>query len=337
MHERNLEGQPPQTAVLLPPPLEGQAAALRTESLSASETPSAIVAVDDRLTADHALRRIEAGELLWYIGDYPNGRQLLSALRRRLAPRPSRPPRDPLRDPLPDRLPDPLAIFRAERQQRAYEHRTLSRLVVALSREGTVYGKRVPEVAGAVDAALGEREGWALVPLQELLGMIGAAPEDLELQDREKRSRGCPRGGRPRPAGSQGTDLGRRLGLNPNRFYLSEPLPAWPLRPWVCASLLGATHPPLPGRRSPQKVGCSNPQSRPELRQGPESEVLSPALDLGPVVDRNANVLCEFLLSPPCSKAQLGDLQPHGRYQSGWVLSHRRGGSTALVVPAINL
>ncbi len=46
---------------------------------------------------------------------------------------------------------------------------------MAVSREGAVYGKRVPDVAGAVHAALGEREGWALVPLQELLGMIGAA------------------------------------------------------------------------------------------------------------------------------------------------------------------
>jgi methylase of polypeptide subunit release factors len=149
----------------LPSPLEGQAAALRTESLSASATPSSIAAVDDRLTADQALRRIEAGELLWYIGDYPNGRQLLSALRRRLVPRSSKSPR----------AADPVAIFRAERRQRAHEHRILSRLVVAVSREGAVYGKRTPDVASAVRAALGEREGWALVPLQELLGMVGAA------------------------------------------------------------------------------------------------------------------------------------------------------------------
>ena len=67
------------------------------------------------LTANDALRRTERGELLLYEGDYRNARQLVSAMRRRLENR---------RRPLPR---TPLDAFRAERAQRALEHRRVGR------------------------------------------------------------------------------------------------------------------------------------------------------------------------------------------------------------------
>ncbi len=159
----SIAGSPPRgTVLLLPSPLAGEQAELRTESLT-PEAPPGVTAIDDRLTADAALRQSARGQLLLYVGDYPNGRQLLTAMRRRLQQRQPRLPHDPP------------AAFQVQRAQRAAEHQALARLVVALAPDGTIFGKRTPDVAAAVHGALGPRTGWALVPLQELLGMVGAA------------------------------------------------------------------------------------------------------------------------------------------------------------------
>ena len=125
--------------------------------------PHSLSEVDDRLTAALALRRSRAGELLLYTGDYRNARQLVSAMARRLkrARRPA--------------ARTPLAIFQAERELRVTEHTLLGRILLALDPEDALAARSAPSVAGAVRLALGPREGWTVVSLVELLGMIGAA------------------------------------------------------------------------------------------------------------------------------------------------------------------
>lgn len=151
-----------QTPVFLPPPRDGQPALLRSESLAAWPAPVLLSPVDDWLTADAAIQRTQRGELLLYVGDYRNARQLLSAMGRRLT-RGRRPPTGPSE------------IYRAERDLRARAHAVLSRILIAIDAEGAVACKHAPNVAEAVALALGPRAGWSVVPLTELLGMIGAA------------------------------------------------------------------------------------------------------------------------------------------------------------------
>jgi SAM-dependent methyltransferase len=118
--------------------------------------------VDDRLTADTALRRVRRGEYLLYTGDFHNAKQLVGAMARRLP------------EPPPART--PLESVRAERRARQLEHETLSRIVVELDRDYRLQVKRAPDVAEACRQVWGEPEAdKTLVSLKTLLGMLGAA------------------------------------------------------------------------------------------------------------------------------------------------------------------
>lgn len=126
--------------------------------------PSRVSEVDDRLTADTALRRLRAGEALLYTGDYRNARQLMDALNRRLAGGRRPPPKTP-RD-----------AFRLERQAREREHRVLSNLLVALDSAYGLQLRNAPDVAEACRAAWGTPpESRTLVSLKTLQGILGAA------------------------------------------------------------------------------------------------------------------------------------------------------------------
>ena len=117
----------------------------------------------DATGASAALARVRAGEALVYAGDFQGGRQLLAAMRRRLA-RGRRPVRG-----------DPRARYRAERARVAEEARLLSRLVLPVDPGWRIPLRRAPDVAAACEEALGpspDRPG--LLPLRDLLGMIGA-------------------------------------------------------------------------------------------------------------------------------------------------------------------
>jgi methylase of polypeptide subunit release factors len=124
--------------------------------------PGRIGPVDDFLRADAALRRIRAGEVLVYLGDFQNARQLLAALGRRLARKG------------PTRASTLSETFAAERRQSRAEHELLTRLVVPLDRDYRVPLRRAPDVAGACREAWGDLTGPCLVPLRDLLGIIGA-------------------------------------------------------------------------------------------------------------------------------------------------------------------
>jgi SAM-dependent methyltransferase len=118
--------------------------------------------VDDRLSADAALKRVRRGEYLLYTGDFHNAKQLLGAMGRRLS--------------RPAGAGSLLEAFRAERRARQLEHETLSRIVVALDRDYRLGLARAPDVARACRQVWGEPElPTTVVPLKQLLGMLGAA------------------------------------------------------------------------------------------------------------------------------------------------------------------
>ncbi|WP_242396320.1 N5-glutamine methyltransferase family protein [Anaeromyxobacter oryzisoli] len=124
--------------------------------------PSRLGAADDRTRAAEAVARASRGEALVYRGDYHNARQLLAAMSRRLAPRPPR-------------SRDPAALFRAERAAVRREREVLGRLLVPLGAGWAVTLARAPDVRVACEEALGAPpEGAALLPLRDLLGIVGA-------------------------------------------------------------------------------------------------------------------------------------------------------------------
>lgn len=118
---------------------------------------------DDRTTAQEAVRRLRAHWLV-YRGNFKNARQLLSAVGRRLAPRR-------------DRGGTPLALFRAEREARQREHEALARLLVELEVGNRGYRLTLGDALDVAEASRwrwGPPAGPALVPLRQLLGVLGA-------------------------------------------------------------------------------------------------------------------------------------------------------------------
>lgn len=131
-------------------------------SESDEPSPARLHPVDDRLSADTALKRVRRGEFLLYSGDFHNAKQLLGALGRRLERA--------------SNARTPLEAFRAERRARQLEHETLSRIVVSLDRDYRLALSRAPDVALACRQVWGEPETeFTVVPLKQLLGMLGAA------------------------------------------------------------------------------------------------------------------------------------------------------------------
>lgn len=115
-----------------------------------------VVPADDRMTASTAYRLARAGTSLWWQGDYHNGRQLLRALGRRASVG----------------RPSSFAEYRRQRGERA---RVLSRLLVRLSSEYGLDLRRAPFVRDACLEAYRPPTGPTMVPLAELLGVIGAS------------------------------------------------------------------------------------------------------------------------------------------------------------------
>lgn len=146
--------------------------------LSANERPApwTVTPVDDRLTADQAVRYAAQGTAMLWRGDFHNAKQILSAIDRRLAKPPKR---------RAARAPEtPAEEFYRIRQGRAQRSRMLSLILVPLEFDGegraAVPLPRAPEVAAAVAFGYGERPGagpgaaLAVVSLQELSGVLSA-------------------------------------------------------------------------------------------------------------------------------------------------------------------
>ncbi|RDI55422.1 methyltransferase [Nocardia mexicana] len=134
----------------------------RWHSESGAPLPDRVVTADDTLRADTALRTARAGATLLWRGDYHNGRQLLSAMRRRLERTRGAPATDPAEQ------------FRRYRDARARQAQVLSRLVVVLDEDYVLDLRRAPDVRQACAAAYGPASGPMVVSLTELLGVVGA-------------------------------------------------------------------------------------------------------------------------------------------------------------------
>jgi SAM-dependent methyltransferase len=146
-----------------------------------AEAPGRLGVADDATRAAEAYARARGGEALVYGGDYHNARQLLAAMGRRVAEddgtvrararRRSRPAAPALAP----REIELAARFRAERRAKLREHEILSRLLVPVTGGWRIPLRRAPDVAGACEEALGTPPaGLGLLPLRDLLGLIGA-------------------------------------------------------------------------------------------------------------------------------------------------------------------
>lgn len=143
---------------------EGATRTAGWRSEAGTAPPTTLHPVDDRLRADVALRRLQAGEALLYLGDYRNARQLLSSLERRLE--------KPARRPSP--APDLREAFHRGRARKASVHAVLSRLLVALDADLHLRLRHAPDVAQACLHAWGPEDGATVRPLREVLGAMGA-------------------------------------------------------------------------------------------------------------------------------------------------------------------
>ncbi|WP_083750791.1 methyltransferase [Kribbella sp. ALI-6-A] len=113
-----------------------------------------LLVIDDAWSASRALQPIERGSRLLWQGDWHNGRQVVAAIKRRLRPS--------------------ATGFADYRRQRGRQVRAVNAVLVALTSQYDVELRRAPDVQQACREAYGPPTGDRLVPLQELLGVIGA-------------------------------------------------------------------------------------------------------------------------------------------------------------------
>lgn len=145
---------------------DGRAATFITES----EPPPLreLIAVDDSLSADGALRMLENGSGLLWTGDYRNGRALLAALKRRLkgaaAPAPT-----------PDAPAHAGALWHAERAGTRHAAELLGGLLVTVESTGSLTLKHSPETQVAIEQAWGPASGPRLISFNTLVGALSAA------------------------------------------------------------------------------------------------------------------------------------------------------------------
>ncbi len=134
----------------------------RATWVSPGAPPRRLGPAGDDTRAGAAVARARRGEGLVYGGDYHNARQLLTAMARRLpAPRAGGS--------------GPSALFHAVRERTRLEQLLLSRVLVPLDTGWRVALRRSPDVREACEEALGPSPaGTALLPLRELLGIVGA-------------------------------------------------------------------------------------------------------------------------------------------------------------------
>lgn len=124
--------------------------------------PVEVIVAGDELRAGHALTIARQDRAVLWRGDYRNARQLLAAMRRRLDRRPSRQGDTPAR------------TFHRHRQATADRANLLNRLLVELGPGHRVELPHAPDVSAACRQVYGSVPERGLVPLSELLGVVGA-------------------------------------------------------------------------------------------------------------------------------------------------------------------
>ena len=144
---------------------EGAIHHARWRSLAGHTPPQRVEVVDDSLGADEAYRIACAGTGLLWCGDYPNARQLLQALGRRVDARARRAAK-------------PVAsmkqAFVAQRQAQAQRAAVLGMLLLPFDADHGVALRRAPDVRRACLEAYGPVDEHYVASLRELQGLIGA-------------------------------------------------------------------------------------------------------------------------------------------------------------------
>ena len=127
--------------------------------------PSRVRDVNDSLKADQAIRWMSEGQALLWRGDYQNARQLLGAIKKRLANRQK----------IPQDMPWPEKFHRV-RQLRAQAARISGLLLVQVQQNYQLDYKRSPDIYDACLSAYGDRylDHPFVVSLTELTGVLSA-------------------------------------------------------------------------------------------------------------------------------------------------------------------
>ena len=159
--------------------------------LSASNhaTPTRIVLVDDKTTANEAYRLACAGTSMLYRGDFHNAKQLLQAITRRIERTEQRSEKRKLGKSAKhsDKSTiEPLAaskqipnLFHQQRQMQAQRARLLGRLLLELDTDYVSHLRRTPDISAACIAAFGvldkEMDESFILSFRDLQGALGAA------------------------------------------------------------------------------------------------------------------------------------------------------------------
>jgi len=150
---------------------EGRSHSASWRSENRPQPPARVVPGDDALRADVAFRRASEGTATLWRGDFRNARQLLAAMARRVdrtRPKSGRPGPSAL---------SPADTFHRVRMERARRAHVLGMLLIELEPDHSLRLGHAPDVRRAVSEALGTpgpSASSSLLPLRELLGMIGA-------------------------------------------------------------------------------------------------------------------------------------------------------------------
>jgi hypothetical protein len=126
--------------------------------------PKRVVVADDRITADQAYHLACEGTAMLWRGDFQGARQLLTAMARRIDR--SKKVVDAKKI-----TAEAFHLFRMGQAQRA---RTLGMVLIVLEADHTIALRRAPDVAAACTEVYGASAGPSVVPLRQLLGVIGA-------------------------------------------------------------------------------------------------------------------------------------------------------------------
>lgn len=144
---------------------DGQVCSALWVSESRAVAPARVRLADDTLSADQAYRLACEGSALLWRGDFNNARQLLQAIARRIERKPRKQP---------GAHAGPAAGFHAHRLAQSQRARTLGMLLVPLAADYTLPLRRAPDVRSACIEALGTAHEAMIIPLRELLGIVGA-------------------------------------------------------------------------------------------------------------------------------------------------------------------
>lgn len=144
---------------------DGEARSAIWVSESRAVAPARVRLADDTLSADQAYRLACEGSGLLWRGDFNNARQLLQAIARRIDRKPRKKPGTDT---------GPAAGFHAHRLAQSQRARILGMLLVPLAADYTLPLRRAPDVSNACLEALGTAHEAMIIPLRELLGIVGA-------------------------------------------------------------------------------------------------------------------------------------------------------------------